>query len=110
MVNYELPNFRSRSKSPMNVKNDTEKTTDNENQLSFKGRKRLFKTLSLFSTNQNPIEQIKLDFQKDCTSSNSVRSHGPINVDDRKRSFGTIKCQDLDKRPDISMDTVQHTG
>ena len=81
--------FRSRSKSPMNFKNDAEKTSDNENRSSFKGRKRLFKTLSLFSTTQMPIEQIKLDLQKACTSSNSVRNNGSRNVDDRKRSFGT---------------------
>ena len=102
--------FRSRSKSPMNFKNVTEKTSDNENRSSFKGRKRLFKTLSLFSTTQTPIEQIKLDLQKACTSSNSVRNNGSRNVDDRKRSFRTTKCQDLNKRPEINMDTVLHKG
>ena len=94
----------------MNFKNDAEKTSDNENRSSFKGRKRLFKTLSLFSTTQTPIEQIKLDLQKACTSSNSVRNNGSRNVDDRKRSFRTTKCQDLNKRPEINMDTVLQKG
>ena len=94
----------------MNIKNDTEKTSDNENRSSFKGRKRLFKTLSLFSTTQTPIEQIKLDFQKACTSSNSVRIHGSRNVDNHKRSFGSNQCHDIKKRTEMNMDTVQHTG
>ena len=71
---------------------DHKKGTNAENRSSFKGRKKLLKTLSLFSTSLTPPGQRKSDNQK-CTASSNLLKNS-MNLD-AKGSFGTSQCQDI---------------
>ena len=91
----------------MDFKTDKDKTPSFENGSSFKGRKRLFKTLSLFSSTQTPTDQGN---QKTCTSSSSFKSTIPRHEVDVKRSLGTTPCQDVQNRQGTNPEKISCLG
>ena len=102
--------LRSRSKSPMYSADDNKMAQHVENGSSFKGKRKLLKTLSLFSSSLTPPEQRKSDYQNYITSSNLLKSSMPRRDSDDKRNFGASQCQDIHTSQDKKKEHGHYFG
>ena len=78
-----------------------------ENGSSFKGRKRLFKTLSLFSSNSpTSTEPEHFDFENESTSTNLLKCQVQRNDNDVIQSSRKTNCKHIQENQDTKEEII----